>query len=265
MPSPFPGMNPFLESADAWQTFHANYVGALEDQLAEVLPDGYYAKTEVTLILHEPSAEERLLTWRADVGLGEEPEGPPLSRPTAASAVADPAVWHTAIPDVQEERHYSTNVHDVQSRRIVTVIEHLSPSNKVGGSNFSAYSLKRTRLVNEGVNLVEIDLLRKGGRMPFANPPPGDYCVSVARAADAPRVDVWPIRLRDPLPTVPVPLDPQVDDVSLNLMAALHEVHDRKRYDRWIYRNAARIDPPLSPDDAAWALDRANTIKRPAS
>ena len=253
MPSPFPGMNPYLEQPDAWPTFHGNFIARIQRQLTPALPAGYFAKTEVALILHEPSAEERQYPMRADVAVGSESGGNGSTTATAAR----PAAFRTVLPGVVEERHYSTEIRDRRSRRLVTVIEHLSPANKPGGSNFGAYGLKRQRVVNEGANLVEIDLLRKGGRMPLGEVPPGDYCVTVARAAEAPAAEVWPFSLRDPLPTVPVPLDGGHADLSLNLMAALHAVHDEYEYARWLYDEPAEINPPLSPEDAAWAENLA--------
>ena len=40
MPSPFPGMNPFLENLDVWSTFHIRMLAAMADRLsAQVRPD----------------------------------------------------------------------------------------------------------------------------------------------------------------------------------------------------------------------------------
>ncbi len=40
MPSPFPGMNPFLENPDVWSTFHIQMLAAMADRLsAQVRPD----------------------------------------------------------------------------------------------------------------------------------------------------------------------------------------------------------------------------------
>jgi hypothetical protein len=46
MPSPFPGMNPYLEQPDAWQDFHQGYIARARDALAaQVLPK-YFVKLE---------------------------------------------------------------------------------------------------------------------------------------------------------------------------------------------------------------------------
>lgn len=54
-------------------------------------------------------------------------------------------------------------------------------------------------------DLVEIDLLHGGERTPVDDLPPRDYFVMVSRSYERPRVELWPLRLRDPLPLIPVP------------------------------------------------------------
>src|SRR5262245_50898409 len=45
MPSPFPGMDPFIES-QAWQGFHTRYITALGDALVEQLRPHYIVEVE---------------------------------------------------------------------------------------------------------------------------------------------------------------------------------------------------------------------------
>src|SRR5205085_8491389 len=106
---------------------------------------------------------------------------------------------------------------DSEERRIVTVIEVLSPSNKTGSADGQAYRLKREEYIANGINLVEIDLLRSGLRPPLGNPAPpiSDYYVLVHRGWEKDRLGIWPISIRDPLPAVPIPLDPDIPDVML--------------------------------------------------
>jgi hypothetical protein len=65
-----------------------------------------------------------------------------------------------------------------------------------------------------------------------------------------PRVGIWPLRLRDQLPVIPIPLRDPDPDAKLDLQAVLHEIYDRARYQTYIYDGEP--DPPLSPDDQAW-------------
>lgn len=70
------------------------------------------------------------------------------------------------------------------------------------------YLQKRRRLHQSGVHFLEIDLLRRGIRT-VQHPKLGkcDYLIALTRAHQ-PQTDLWPVALRSPLPTVPVPLAP---------------------------------------------------------
>jgi len=104
-----------------------------------------------------------------------------------------------------------------------------------------------------GRNFVEVDLLRGGQRMPMATPwPRCDYYVMISRADVPSPVDVWPIRVTDPLPTVPLPLDPGEEDIPINLGPLFTNVYDRSRYTVSV-DYAAPLRPSLSAEDAEWA------------
>ena len=78
-----------------------------------------------------------------------------------------------------------------------------------------------------------------------------DYAVLVSRVEDRPKVNYWPIHLREPLPRIPVPLRPPHGNAVLDLQSVLHGVYDRAGYEDYIYKDEPF--PPLSPEDAAWA------------
>jgi hypothetical protein len=140
----------------------------------------------------------------------------------------------------------------LRGRRLITVIELLSPTNKYSGPDREQYLLEHSRLLASPAHLVEIDLLRGGPRMPFASALPDcDYSVLVSRKEKRPRAEYWPIRLRDPLPVIPVPLREPDRDAQLDLQAALHQVYDEARYGNYIYQGS--LEPALNAADAAWA------------
>ena len=91
--------------------------------------------------------------------------------------------------------------------------------------------------------------------MPWVDFPVCDYCVTVSRRHDRPRVGFWPFRLRDRMPEIPVPLRPSEPEPRLDLQALLNKVYDDAGYEDHIYRH--QPSPPLPPDDAAWAADLA--------
>jgi hypothetical protein len=152
---------------------------------------------------------------------------------------------------VDIERQSFLEVRDRHSREVITVVELLSPSNKATGSDREQYLAKRRQLVTSRVHLVEIDLLRGGPRLPLQNLPECDYYALISRAAERPRVGVWPVRLRDRLPEIPIPLRAGEAEAKLDLQAVLNRVYDAAAYEDYIYQSAPQ--PALRPDDAEWA------------
>jgi hypothetical protein len=75
--------------------------------------------------------------------------------------------------------------------------------------------------------------------------------VLVSRADQRPTADFWPFGLRDPLPTILIPLRPGDSDARLDLRAILDNVYDESAYKDYIYHSAP--EPHLTSDDAAWA------------
>ena len=169
------------------------------------------------------------------------------------AAVAEPAplVGALAAAAIDFERLSFLEIRDRHSREVVTAIELLSPTNKRRGPHRAQYLAKRDRYFYGRVNLVEIDLLRGGPRMPVEGLPRCDYCVLVSRWNERPRVRLWPLSLHDPLPTVPIPLKPDDPDAALDLRAVLDRVYDESAYGDVIYDHPP--DPPLEGEDAAWA------------
>ncbi len=250
MPSPFPGMNPYLEQEDVWHDFHERFV----PHLAEVLGlqpqvrGSYIVKIDEHVFIHERSAEERQFVGRADVLVaGGRPPAP--AQPVGALLEA-PAFARVPVA-VDEERLSFVEIRDRQDRQLVTVIELLSPSNKYAGPDREQYLAKRRQLLHSRAHLIEIDLLRGGPRLPLDDLPDCDYCVTVSRMEERPRVGVWPLRLRDRLPVIPVPLRAPDPDARLDLQELLHRVHDGAGYANYICTGTPQ--PRLHPADEAWA------------
>jgi hypothetical protein len=154
-------------------------------------------------------------------------------------------------PEQDVEREAFLAVRDRLSRELVTVVELISPANKNPGENREKYLAKRAALLHSPAHLVEIDLLRGGPPLPVRGRPDCTYSVLVSRAGRRPDVGFWPIGLRDPLPTVAIPLRAGDDDARLDLRAILDRVYDESGYQFYLYMHEP--DPPLSADDAAWA------------
>ena len=81
-----------------------------------------------------------------------------------------------------------------------------------------------------------------------------------ARTSDDPQADLWPIRIRDKLPSIPVPLRPGEPEPTLDLQAIVHRIYDAAGYQMFLYQSDP--EPPLSVADAAWA---AQILQAPAT
>ncbi|WP_169980826.1 DUF4058 family protein [Tautonia rosea] len=253
MPSPFPGMNPYLEQEGIWQGFHAKFLAAIgEGIVAQVRPD-YVVELEEHLFVHEvPPDELRRLIGRADVSVAGGPGGL-----AAGLAVAEaPATVELAIQEV--ERLPYLEIRDRRGREVVAVVELLSPSNKRAGPDRARYLAKRAELLYSPAHLVEIDLLRGGEPMPMERRPACLYSLLISRADDRPRAGFWPIGLRDRLPEIGIPLRTPHPGARIDLQAMLDRVYDSWGYDDFLYDG--RPEPPLGPEDAAWA---AAIVPRP--
>ncbi len=251
MPSPFPGMDPYIESRRIWPDFHHGLADEIRARLNAQIQPGYYA-TAVTYIAYDviEIARSELRAASPDVSVWR--TGP--ERPTPeATAVIDPPPAQSAVPLEVPVRLANVEVREAGTDTLVTAIEILSPINKRPGPERQKYLRKRRELLRSEVHVMELDFLRGGERSPLEiPPPPAAYYVTLARADRRPRVDVWPIQLNERLPVVPVPLLAPDPDVPLDLGAIVRAVYERGGY-------ATRIDyrqpvppPPLKPEEQAW-------------
>lgn len=135
----------------------------------------------------------------------------------------------------------SVEIRDVAQRRLVTVIEILSPVNKIGGGAME-YIARRVSLLRADVHLLEIDLLRLGRRIELTGGvPPAHYYIYLSRVQRRPYTQIWPVTLRQRLPVVPVSLLPPDADVPLDLQAAVHACF------ALVGTSACSITPPRLP------------------
>jgi len=261
MPSPFPGMNPYIERPDVWNDFHDTFIPALREVLnAQVLPR-YYVRIEENLYIHEPPAKERFALGKPDLSI--HPGEPVGSAPGAVTTAAPVYVGMPVV--VEEERLPYLEIRDRFKHEVVTVIELLSPANKAADGR-DQYLAKVQRILASKTNFVEIDLLRAHPKMPWNQLPECDYYALVSRYAERsgtkPQAAVWPLRLRDPLPTIPIPLRDGEAEPTVNLQAILHHIYDAAGYGMFLYE--ADPEPRLSTADAVWAALLLNPPAPPA-
>jgi hypothetical protein len=251
MPSPFPGMDPFIEG-QRWRDFHTRFVTVLSEMLMPQVRPRYVVEVEQYVYLaREDEDPDRLI--EPDVAVVETSLEPiaSLRSASAAGLVATPVI-HTVHVSRRLRQAFLT-IRNHQWQNVVTVIELLSPFNKKAGEGHTEYLVKRSNIVHTPANLVEIDLLRGGQRLPTREPlEPADFYAFVCRKERLPQVEVYPWTLREPLPTIPVPLAGDDPDVPLELQAAFTTTYDRAGYDYALdYRRP--VEPPLEPSVAEWA------------
>ncbi|MBI1987115.1 MAG: DUF4058 family protein [Nitrospinae bacterium] len=258
MSSPFPGMDPYLEG-EMWQELHETLAGAIRAQLMPHLVPRYVALLAKRYVLDRPALgivglpSERVIY--PDVHVVTTPDAPSSrGAEEAGVAVAEPAV-ELPSPMIEEVPLLSVEIRDVAQRLLVTILEILSPVNK-HGEGARDYAERRMELLKTHTHLLEIDLLRQGTRIQLlGEPPPAPYYVYLSRVQRRPYTQVWPIALRQPLPTVPVPLLPPDPDVPLDLQAAVRACFDLVGYERLLDYSVPPPPPPLSDEEAAWAAD----------
>jgi hypothetical protein len=258
MPSPFPGMDPYLEISE-WSNFHFDFIAAIKDQLQPLIFPNYLVVTETRVYLERNDGE----TWRFIPDVGFQPtQATGAAWKPASSAVAElePHTYLAVIPE--EHREHYLVLRDRGKNELVTVIEILSPTNKLPGSDGNKeYFQKRERLLRSHVNLIEIDLLR-GGQRPRLNrpqPPWMDYCIYLHRVPQRPKILAWEFTLRHPLPQIPVPLSEGDPDIQLNLQAAFSSLYDRLGYSMRIPYDQPLM-PPLRESDQEWVQEKLKNL-----
>lgn len=256
MPCPFPGMDPYLEG-ELWTTFHIQLAVEIARQLTPKLLPRYLAFANQRQITDTPDevAIEATDVY-PDVGLVRAKEAP---LPSGGTALAEaPIKLTTVVPS--RVPHSWVEIRDQSGRELVTLIEILLPTNKRGDGR-KEYLEKRKKVLLSTAHLLEIDLLRKGKRVPMTKPlPAADYFVLLTRANKRPESDVWPIASAHPLPSVRVPLREPDPDVFLDLQQAFTTIYDLSPYAVAIDYSKPP-DVPLSAATAAWAAERLKSIQ----
>jgi hypothetical protein len=253
--SPFPGMDPYLERN--WGDIHSSVIILAKQQLQPQLGDGLVARSEERVYLDDEDALRRQMRV-PDVRIVELGIRDVAVRAAAGLVVAEPVVIEVDGDPITETFVQILDVAD--PGKVVTVIEFVSPSNKLFKAARASYKKKQEECLEGQINLVEVDLTRAGNREllvhEFELPADrsGEYLVSVYRAKIGRygRPDGYGIKLRDRLPVIRIPLRAGDPDVVLDLQSLVDQAYGIGAYGRTLdYRR--ECDPPLAADDAAWA------------
>jgi hypothetical protein len=251
MPSPFPGMDPYIEAPDIWSDFHGDLGAEMRAELNHVLQLQYMARLTPHMIYEIVEIAERH-NIRPDLGVWQ-PQ-PPSGAVTSGVAVITAEPVESVVAIELPLRLYTVEVLETDTLRLVTSIEILSPVNKRPSHEaYHDYQRKRRALLRSEMHLLELDLLRGGERPRLECPvPPVPYYATLSRVKRRPYVDVWPIQLWERLPLLPVLLLDPDPDAALDLSAVTAAVYERGAYARLIDYHRPPPPPMLSDSEAIW-------------
>jgi hypothetical protein len=257
MPNPFPGIDPYIEDQGRWPDFHGSFLTYCRDALNERLPEAYIAQMDEQVhLVRTPRGSAPLI--RPDIAVLREPRSESRfsgSKSTGGMATLEPVTIPLETDFVEEVRETWIEIRQLPKLSLVTVIELLSPSNKVGNGR-EEYLHKRLNLIDQTVHIVELDFLIAGQRLPMRRPlPAGDAYALVARAERRPDADVYAWTVRDSLPKISIPLEAPDPDIPLDLASAYEQAYERGLYSR-ILRHGEPLSIPLAPDERAWAEEQ---------
>lgn len=254
MPSPFPGVDPFLESQHLWPDFHVTFIAFWREALLRALPRHYEVRVEERVELSAAGYQEDAAR-SADIAVLQVEEPAQTLRTTPQSSVTPVTV--PLVIDEERREHY-IEVYHRPERRLVTVLELLSPTNK-RSPGYGSYLAKRNEVLLLDVNLVELDLLLQGRRPPFGERlPVADYYAFVSRSTNRPNCDVFAWSIRDRLPKLPVPVLPFDPDAVVDLQAIFDRAYESAGYDRSVKYDAA-FTLPVAQVDRDWIEQTALT------
>jgi hypothetical protein len=262
MPSPFPGMDPFLEQADRFSDLHDSLITYLREALQPRLPRTYFAAlgSRVWVEFAQP-------TVTPDVNVLRRPESRPEPDPANGGVAVLPAVRSRPVlvrVPRDEVRQPLVEIFAREGPRLITTIEVLSPSNKTPGETARGLYLRKQEEVRASqVHLIEIDLLR-GGQHTTAVPHdwavartgPFDYHVCIHPFDQVEDYFVYPVRLEESLPEILVPLLPGAVPVPLDLQAVFNRCYDVGAFHYRIDYAGPVPPPPLRPEQEVWIRQR---------
>ena len=250
MASPFPGMDPYLEDPAFWPDFHHRFIGCWCEAVADQLPEAYDARLDERVNLVQVSPDVIKLIY-PDVAVSGAPRPARSNGSAPGTLLLEPVtVPHEIMEEVRQTRIEILHRPD---RSLVAVLELLSPANKAG-DGFELYRGKRTAILQQHVHLVELDLLLGGNRLVHAEPlPAGDYYAFLTRSESRAKCAVYAWTVRQPLPTLPIPLRSPDADIHIDLGKVFQAAYARGRYARSLPYGRLPT-APLNAADAAWAV-----------
>jgi hypothetical protein len=226
-------MDPYLEEPTLWPDVHHELISVIRESLQHQLRSRYFVRIEERVYVSGPADPGRGVL-APDLFLVRRPKPAPRKSRSGGSTAIDITQPIIAVTLIEDEIHeHYLEILDAADRSLVTVVEVLSPTNKIAGADgLESFLEKRGQIMRSSTHWVEIDLLRSGISpvLPVIVPE-HEYLVHVSPADHRPRGLLWPIRLDERLPVVRIPLRPHDGGTPLDLQAVLDTAYNRAAYD----------------------------------
>ncbi|MGF1496258.1 MAG: DUF4058 family protein [Elainellaceae cyanobacterium] len=253
MPSPLPGMDPYLEHPRSWSNFHHRLITAIAISLGPRLRPKYRVVVEEAI--YQTAGQDSVLVGVPDVAVHQAKRYSTNSPEEGGNGVAltQPILVELPMPEVVRQGYLE--VQDVVTSEVVTVIEVLSPTNKRPGEGRRTYEAKRQTVFASATNLVEIDLLRQWPPIaPLPEPMRTHYRILVSASARRPQASLYAFNLQEPIPAFPLPLREGEVEPIVSLQGLLGDIYDQSGYDLVIDYGEEPV-PPLGEEDALWLAE----------
>lgn len=216
MPSPFPGMDPYLEDLRHWPIFHHQFITALSDALQPALSDKYRLRIG-TRVYH-----------------------------------TDQVLFTSIVKEEQREPFLEIRQKS-SADRLVTLIEMVSPANRLHTEGRRRYALRRQEARSEGAHLVELEVVLQGQSVldtDLSALTERSYVCCVTRSSRPIKHDSYGAALAKRLPRIRLPLLADERDLVLDVQALVNRVYDRCFEGKIDYNKDPHV--PLSEEERAW-------------
>lgn len=249
MPSPFPGMNPYLEHPALWPGVHHWLITEVARSLTPQLRPHYYIAVEERV--YELTGDDAVLVGIPDdVVVGQGKVSEPASTAVALQTAPQPVSVTVPMPETVREGYLE--VRQVTNDAVITTIEVLSPKNKRPGRGQDQYETKRLTVMGSRTHLVEIDLLRAGEPMPVLDADiHSHYRILVSRSHQRPRAELYAFNVQSAIPTFPLPLQSGDEEPIVDLNALVNRIYEEGGYDLRLNYNQEPV-PGFEEKDALW-------------
>jgi hypothetical protein len=221
-------MDPYLEAPERWPTFQHGFMDQLSHTVQKSAGDAYRVRLGQRSYIHEQ------------------------------------VLFTTIARDEYQETHLE--VRHRGTGKLITAVDVLSPGNRTTQTGRAAYLTRRHEVRQFGANIVELDLVLQGATCLEVNVgelPAFDYAVSVSRARQTDRFELYTTALAKRLPRIRLPLAADERDVIIDIQTVAGRVYELLFEGKIDYTKP----PPvlLKETDARWVEETLRDIRRAAA